>query len=64
MIRTFRFSIEDHTYGDIGDEVESEVTIDDSEFGMYWEVDGRKYRLTSQNVVDLKEILDQVEIPE
>lgn len=62
MIRNFKFSVEDQTYGAVGDDVESEIIIDDSEFGMYWLVDGKKFRLSSQNVRDLKVIIAQVEL--
>lgn len=63
MIRTFEFTIEDPTYGDNAT-AESIITIDDSESGLYWKIDGHQYRLSSQNIRDLKEILDQVELPE
>lgn len=61
MIRTFKFGVEDQTYGS-DDEVESEIMIDDSEYGMYWMIDGRKFYLSNSNVADLKVILAQVEI--
>ena len=61
MIRIFKFAVEDETYGPANDEVESEIIIDDSEYGLSWAIDGRRYRLSSRNVIDLREILAQVE---
>lgn len=62
MIRTFKFTVEDQTYGAVGDDTESEIIIDDSEFGMYWLVDGKKFWLSSQDVRDLKVIIAQAKL--
>lgn len=58
MIRTFEFGVTDTLYDH---EVDSKIVVDDSEYGLIWEVDGHKYRLSDQNVRDLEEILKQIE---
>lgn len=59
MMRTFEFGVEDTLYDH---EVDSKIVINDEEYGLIWEfVGGNTYRLSSQNIRDLREILAQVE---
>lgn len=59
MIRTFTFSVDND---DKGYEITAIVTVDDSEYGFRLEVEGKTYRFDNKAVVNLKEILDQIEI--